>query len=92
MGLDPALIGTCLGIYGMANGILQGLLFAKFIRKFGPQRIFMSGLLSFLAIFTLFPIMSEVAQAQGLSPALWALVSVQLLFAVFADMSYGAFL
>lgn len=89
VGLDPPLIGTCIGIFGLANGLIQGIIFAFCIKRFGPQWVFISGMVAYLVIFTIFPVISEISQARGLTPMVWALVSLQLLLAVVADMSFG---
>jgi hypothetical protein len=90
LGLDPPAIGTLLGIFGISNGILQGIFFPKIIRRIGPQRMILMGMAAFPAIFTLFPMINNLARSWGLSVVVWATVVVQLFLAFVMDISYGA--
>lgn len=89
LGQSPAHIGTIMGSFGIANGIFQGLLFAKIVGRVGPKRLFMVGMSLFPVLFALFPVISFVARRQGISPLVWVLVGVQLAVQVIMDCCYG---
>lgn len=89
VGFDPATIGTCLGIYGIMGGVLQGLFFPLIVRKLGTKRVFFYGMFAFLPIFSMFPVLSVIARAQGYSTGLWIGVAFQMLCAIIIDTCYG---
>ncbi|KDQ59084.1 hypothetical protein JAAARDRAFT_33814 [Jaapia argillacea MUCL 33604] len=90
LGLQPWTIGYCSGAFGLTNGVLQGLFFAKFVESFGPKRVFMNGVMMFIVLFAMFPVINYTAfYGGGLTPLVWALVGLQLLITVPMDMSFG---
>ncbi|OJA10077.1 hypothetical protein AZE42_06298, partial [Rhizopogon vesiculosus] len=40
VGFAPSLIGLCLAVYGIANGVFQALFLAKLVDWLGPKRLF----------------------------------------------------
>ncbi|KAI0351304.1 MFS general substrate transporter [Trametes cingulata] len=90
LGLDPPTIGIILGTFGVLNGLIQALLFAKLMDIWGPKRMFQQGLLMFVPLYLLFPAMNLYAKAHGITPVLWVLVFVQQLLMVVMDLSFGA--
>ncbi len=92
LGLTPPTIGAILGSFGVFNGIVQALFFARLVDRFGPKRIFQFGMTMFLPLWVLYPVMSVLAKNQGLTTTVWAVVFFQLALSVLMDMAYGAYL
>lgn len=92
LGLSPASIGMAMGAYGIMNGILQALFFARLVRRWGPKVIFCAGMLIFIPLFAMFPVINVLARQRGLSNLVWAVVALQLALAVVMDMAFGALL
>jgi len=89
LGMPPATIGLCLGIFGLLDGIAQGLVFPKVVRRVGLKKLFVTCLFSFVPLFALFPIINHFARERGLSPAVWALVVFQLMINCVTEMAFG---
>ncbi|KAI0059263.1 MFS general substrate transporter [Artomyces pyxidatus] len=89
LGLSPAIIGTCLGTFGLLNGTLQAIFFSKIVKRFGPKRVFMTGMANFIVIYLIFPITNLCARRTGLSLFVWFLVLLQLASMAVMDMSFG---
>jgi len=89
LGLPPSIIGTCLAIYGLFNGLFQVLFVSKLIDRFGEKKIFCTAVLAFFPLIAMFPIMNLVVQSQQqVGPSIWPLMALQLCFALIGDMSY----
>ncbi|KAF8644746.1 hypothetical protein AX16_008301 [Volvariella volvacea WC 439] len=92
LGLDPPKIGMVMGAYGAGTGIYQALWFAKIMNALGPRNVFVSGIVMFMPVFALFPVMSKVAQHYGgVTIQVWALIAVVLVLMAWMDMAYGAY-
>ena len=89
LGISPASIGLCLGTFGPFNGAVQGLLFPKILRHLGLKKLFLTSLLCFIPIVTMFPLINHFARERGLSPAVWASVMLQFAFNCVTDMAFG---
>jgi MFS family permease len=90
LGLEPAIIGTIMGTYGLACGILQIAFFAKAIRVFGARRVFVVSSFAFLPVFAAFPILNMAARCYGkITPVMWGVLAVQHIFACIADGAFG---
>ena len=89
LGMSPPQIGLCLGIFGILDGIVQGVFFAKLIRRIGLKRLFLLSLFSFIPLFSMFPVINHFAREWGRSPAVWALVIFQLMINCVTEMSFG---
>ncbi|KII95734.1 hypothetical protein PLICRDRAFT_227118 [Plicaturopsis crispa FD-325 SS-3] len=89
LGLSPTAIGLCMSGFGIMNGLFQGFFFAKIVNRVGGRRLFTAGMSSFLIIFGLFPVISQLAKRQGLSPMVWTVVILQLMASVVMDMAFG---
>lgn len=89
LGLPPATIGFILGALGIIDGVLQALLFARAVRRWGPKRVYQAGLLMFIPMYALFPVMSTYAKAHGVTPVVWVLVFVQMVLLVIMDLAFG---
>lgn len=92
LGFPPPVIGTYMGIFGVANGISQALFAARIINWIGPKKLFCSAVLWFYPLILMFPLMSAVVTAQGkVGPITWVLILVQIVFMVLMELSYSAF-
>jgi len=90
LNFSPSTIGILLGVFGLFNGIFQGLFFAKIVKRWGAKNVFITGMICFLPIFLLFPFMSLLARQWGVSQAVWAAVVFQLALTIIMDMSYAS--
>lgn len=89
LGMSPPKIGLCLGIFGLLDGIMQGLFFAKVMRRVGLKRLFFTALFCFIPLFAAFPVINHLAREWGRSPIVWALVVFQLMINCVTDMAFG---
>jgi MFS family permease len=89
LSLSTPIIGLCLGAFGLANGIIQALFFAKLIDIWGPKRIYMAGVTGYLVIFAMFPIIHFSVRQWGFSPFIWLLVGFQLCVEIIVVMGFG---
>ena len=91
LGLSPATIGLCLGIYGILMGTFQAFFFAKFHDWLGSKKLLMLALSFNFPIFALFPVINLLARKYGTGYVTWAALGFQLCLCVFSDMSWGGF-
>ncbi|KAF8886149.1 major facilitator superfamily domain-containing protein [Infundibulicybe gibba] len=89
LGFKPLTIGYTMGMYGLGSGVFQALFFARIVRRFGTRGIFVGGMISFIPIFLLFPVMSAVAQHSGVNIIVWLLIALVLLLMPLTGMAYG---
>ncbi|KDR78788.1 hypothetical protein GALMADRAFT_244335 [Galerina marginata CBS 339.88] len=87
--LNPVTIGYIMGLYGAGTGTFQVLFFAKLVRRFGTRRIFIMSMATFIPVFLIFPLVSVLAKAWGVSWGVWILVAVMLFLLFFMDTAYG---
>lgn len=92
LGFDPVTIGLWMGAFGIVNGVLQTMIFAPLVNKFGPKTVFRFCEASFIPIFALFPITNIVARQYGINWLVWFLLTCSLLLGVFMDMTFGCIL
>jgi len=90
LGFDPFQIAICLSGYGIANGVIQILFFAKIVERFGPRSLIIAGTIIYPFVLALFPTMNLLSRSNGVSPAVWALLGLQLISIVGFDMSFAA--
>ena len=89
LGFTPATIGLVLGIFGLMNGSLQAVFFARVVRRWGPKRVFMAGMACFVPLFGMFPVINALARPNGVTGIVWAAIILQLAISVLMDMSFG---
>lgn len=89
LGMSPPAIGLCLGIFGILDGTVQGVFFARVIRRVGLKRLFLLSLFCFIPLFAMFPVINHFAREWGHSRAVWALVVFQLMINCVTDMGFG---
>ena len=89
LGMSPAAIGLCLGVFGLLDGTVQVLFFAKVIRRIGLKKVLLTTLFCFIPLFALFPVINYFAREGGLSPAVWALLVFHIMINCITEMSFG---
>lgn len=90
LGMEPATIGTIMGIYGLTCGILQVFLFSPAIQRFGARNVFVTCAVAFIPVFVFYPLQNMAARRAGeVTPLIWGLIAVQHLFACVADGAFG---
>ena len=87
LGQSPAQIGMLLAAFGIMNGTVQAFYFPALIDRWGPKRLFMTGMTTFIPLFVLYPIISFMSQAS--SSLVWVVVFLQLALGILSDMAYG---
>lgn len=91
LGQSPAWIGSMMSLFGIMNGVVQAFLFPVLIERWGPKRVYVSGMAMFAVLFTIFPIINAVARTSGISILVYGLVIGQLALSIVCDMSYGMY-
>ncbi|KAF8071652.1 member of major facilitator superfamily multidrug-resistance, DHA1 sub-family [Lyophyllum atratum] len=89
LGLSPSSIGKVLSLYGILNGSLQILFFAKIHDRWGAKKTFVMGMSTALPVFAAFPLMSYLAKTQGLSPLVWTVAAVQTISSLGLNLAFG---
>ena len=90
LGFDPATIGYITGCYGAFTGGFQAMFFATIIRHFGVKKVFVSGVISYLLAFVLFPIMSYFARRSGVTAIVWTCILAMFPLILMMDLAYGS--
>ena len=89
LGLAPHEIGQILSLFGLLNGLTQVFFFASIHDYLGSKKTFMIGIASMFLLFASFPLISWLAQTQGLGVWVWIGVVLQIVISVFIGFSYG---
>ncbi|KAG2126676.1 major facilitator superfamily domain-containing protein [Suillus cothurnatus] len=92
LGFDPITIGLWMGAFGIVNGVLQIMIFAPLVNKFGPKTVFRICEGCFIPIFALFPITNIIARQYGINWLVWFLLTCSLVLGVLMDMAFGCIL
>ncbi|KAH9015506.1 MFS general substrate transporter [Lactarius hengduanensis] len=92
LGLSPASIGLWMSGYGWINGIVQYLLFPRFVSRFGLRSVFLTSVSMCAPIYAIFPFENLALRhtSGGSKVAEKLLVMLQLLSVGFAEMGYSA--
>ncbi|KAF7330235.1 Major facilitator superfamily multidrug-resistance DHA1 sub-family [Mycena venus] len=90
LGLSTSSIGNLLSVFGVLNGISQVFFFARVHDYLGSKMTFILGIASALPLFAAFPLLSYLAQTQGLSTLVWAIAFGQIVLSLGLSFSYGA--
>jgi len=88
LGFDPATIGIWMGAFGIINGVLQAIIFAPLVNKYGPKTVFQYTEACFIPIFALPPITNIVARHYGIGWLVWFSLTCSLILTVFMDMAF----
>ncbi|OAX38190.1 MFS transporter [Rhizopogon vinicolor AM-OR11-026] len=89
LGFDPATIGLWMGAFGLLNGVVQTIIFAPLIHKYGPKTIFQFGVTCSIPIFSLPPITNMIARQYGINWLVYFLLTFSLILTVLMDMAFG---
>ncbi|KAF8886144.1 major facilitator superfamily domain-containing protein [Infundibulicybe gibba] len=89
LGFKPSTIGYIMGMCGVGSGIFQAIFFARIVRRFGTRGIFVGGIMAFIPIFLLFPVMNTVSRRFGVNIIVWLLIVLVLLLMPLMGMAYG---
>lgn len=88
LALRPQTIGYILGAFGATNGIFQFFFFPLIVGRFTPKPVFIAGIVLFIPIFCLFPVMNTLARSGAPAIYVWIVLVIQLGMCVVMDMSY----
>ncbi|EJD37989.1 MFS general substrate transporter [Auricularia subglabra TFB-10046 SS5] len=90
LGLTPKHIGIALAAYGIANGVTQARAFPPLLKRLGPKRTFMVGVIALTLIFTTFPVMQTFARiTQSANVLVWVVIALQYVLAMAVSSAYG---
>ncbi|KAH9059731.1 MFS general substrate transporter [Lactarius vividus] len=91
LGLSPASIGLWMSGYGWINGVVQYVLFPRFVSRLGPRRAFLTSVSMCALTYVLFPFENLALRhgSSGSEVAERLLIMLQLLSAGIADMGYS---
>ncbi|PPQ65541.1 hypothetical protein CVT26_000498 [Gymnopilus dilepis] len=89
LGFSPPAVGLCLAAFGVLSGLYQAFIFTFVYDRFGPKRIFVTSMLTFVPIFGLFPFMNLSARHGGVNTLTWAELSLQGMLYVIMDMGFS---
>ncbi|KAF7368882.1 MFS general substrate transporter [Mycena venus] len=89
LGFSPALVGLCLGAFGLFSGLYQATIFAPVYNHFGTKRIFVTSVLTFIPMFALFPLMNLSARGNGVNATTWVELTLQMILYVIMDMGFS---
>ncbi|KAG1787277.1 major facilitator superfamily domain-containing protein [Suillus plorans] len=90
LGFDPATIGSWMALFGIINGVIQALFFAKIVDWIGPKRLFCVSAWCYPLLVAMFPILSWILRARGevdhvITFALLCFIGIEVAW----DMGYG---
>lgn len=89
LGFSPAVVGMCLGAFGLFSGLYQAFVFPSVYDRFGTKKVFVTSLLTFVPMFTLFPLMNLSAQRNGVDAITWIELTLQIILYVIMDMGFS---
>jgi len=90
LGLDTPTIGTILAVQGMANGLLQALIFAKLHDLMGAKKLLLFAVASSLPMVALFPVLNTLARSSCAMQSIWSLVALQAALLSCMNFGYGS--
>ena len=91
LSMTPASIGLWMGGYGLINGIFQLVALPRFVRRFGPRRVFITSILFHVLFYMMFPFENLASRhsSRGLNLATALLIMLQLSATSFSAMGLG---
>lgn len=92
--LSPFAIGTIMTTFGVLNGIVQLVSFARMHRWLGTRRLCLIGLSGFVLQFGMFPIINLLARHDvgGIgneNPLIWMAIALQIFGNIMSEMAFG---
>lgn len=90
LGLSPATIGILMALFGTIDGIFEAFYFAKLVKRWGPKRLYIAGIVSFVPLFGLLPVINSLARRwEYASIALWVVLFIQLPLFIIMDIAFS---
>lgn len=89
LGLTPSEIGKVMGVYGVSIGVFQFFFFARTLRALGERRTFLVAISMYILIFPLYPILSILAEHQGVGLWVYSVLGVMIALWTVADLAFG---
>ncbi|KAJ7039675.1 major facilitator superfamily multidrug-resistance, DHA1 sub-family [Mycena alexandri] len=90
LGLKPNEIGIILGIRGFCNVVVQLLFAGPLIRRYGPRCVVIAGFIAYLIQFSMYPLVSLLAQrAAGVNAIVRIVLACQLSCTFVVYFAYG---
>lgn len=89
LGFSPAVVGLCLGAFGLLSGLYQAFIFTSIYDRFGPKRVFVTSMMTFVPMFGLFPLMNLSARHGGVNAITWVELALQGILYVIMDMGFS---
>ncbi|KAF8875921.1 major facilitator superfamily domain-containing protein [Infundibulicybe gibba] len=89
LGFKPSTIGYIMGSFGVGTGVFQALFFPCIVRHFGERRTFLVGMMLFMPIFLLFPVISSIAKHSGVNLIVQLGIAILLSLVALMGMAYG---
>lgn len=90
LGLSPATIGILMALFGTIDGIFEAFYFAKLVKRWGPKRLYIAGIVSFVPLFGLLPVINSLARRwEYASIALWVVLFIQLPLYIIMDIAFS---
>jgi len=91
LSMSPASIGLWMAGYGSLNGLYQFVIFPLLVERFGPRRIFIVSIASFIPMYLLLFFENlTLRYASGCASMMIFLIVLQLSSMAIADMGFGS--
>lgn len=91
LGMSPATIGSCLGIFEPLDVAVQGSVFPELLRRLRLKGFFLTCMLCFIPLVTILPVVNHFVREWGLSPVVWASIVLQFMINCVTDMAAGGY-
>ena len=90
LGFTPYTIGLSLAVYGILGMLFQALAVGTIVRHFGPRKVFIGGIVTFIAILFCFPLEGYLARCTGNTDwRVWIVIMVHLVLYTMSTASYS---
>ncbi|KAH8985103.1 MFS general substrate transporter [Lactarius akahatsu] len=92
LSMSPASIGLWMAGYGLMEGVFQFVAFPRIVRRFGPRRVFIAGIILFAPVYTMLPLENLVLRhsSHDMNLAVGLLIVLQFSALNFSGMGFGA--
>jgi hypothetical protein len=90
LSMTPVSIGLSMAAFGSLNGIFQFVAFPHIVGRFGPRRVFITSIISFVPIYLMFPFENlSLRLASSGANVTWLLIILQLGSLSISDMGFS---
>ncbi|KAF9068458.1 major facilitator superfamily domain-containing protein [Rhodocollybia butyracea] len=91
LGFSVPAVGTCLAAFFVGSGLYQAVAFTPLYEWMGPKKIYVVSMVTFVPIFTLFPMMRVSLDDRGsMNAVTWVELVIQLILYVIMDMAFSS--